>query len=189
MKRNETASGSDPLTVAITQAQHGDHAAFDQLVLRCHQELRCFVSIRIHSLSDADEIVQDTFVTAYEKIAGYEHQGNFMGWLKGIARNKLKERYRQRRPLAVEDAFLQSLVVHPGEALDDAGEQTDKLNRHLQNCLQRLPAKSRKLLDAAYVDGQSHKKIAQRYKRTVNAVTVALSKLRQKLRHCIEAQA
>ncbi|MDA3962192.1 MAG: sigma-70 family RNA polymerase sigma factor [Planctomycetota bacterium] len=172
------------LATLVAQARLGNHQAFDDLVVATHRELRCFVSIRIRSLADADEIVQDVYVTCYEKITSYNPDNSFIGWLKGIAKNKLRERYRGSRLVSADQAFLDDLAHDEPPESDTSAA----LAAHLQTCLDKLPSKSRQLLDAMYHDGQSLKDMARRFKRKANNVAQAICRIRSGLRSCIEQQ-
>ncbi len=76
----------------LEKATRGDRAAFDALIERFQHRVRAFVRSRLHvnfgDCLNVDEIVQDTFVRAYESIGGFRGNNleSFARWLMGIAR-------------------------------------------------------------------------------------------------------
>lgn len=180
----------DELVVA---AQAGDRDAFRLLVLATERDLRIAIAAHAGSRDAADEALQHTYVAAFEKLAQYRPSLSFCAWLRAIARNHLVDRWRESRRLAALDgAVLDELVAASAEdALEraDAEREAEAQTRKLRACLERLPERSRQLLERRYQDGQSLDQLAQRFHRTAKLLSVALFRVRQVLRRCLETGA
>jgi RNA polymerase sigma-70 factor (ECF subfamily) len=99
------------------KAQAGSADAFAQLVRLHQQALRAFLRRLTGGHAEADDLAQETFVFAWEKIHRFDPARPFRSWLFGIAWRKYSEQRRGwRRLLARETAYADSLEsAAPGE--------------------------------------------------------------------------
>jgi RNA polymerase sigma-70 factor (ECF subfamily) len=96
------ASGTDE---ALAQQARGDPQAFAELYGRYFDPVYRFLLIRTGSVPDAQDLTSQTFLAALESIGAYGSRGSFGGWLFGIARHKLVDHYRRKRPeIPLDDA-------------------------------------------------------------------------------------
>lgn len=106
-----------PSRALVCRARDGDELAFASLVERYSQRLWRFLVARGHSQSDADDLVQETFIRAYRALPRYNERYAVSTWLFTIATRLGINRFRDRKPssdLAGADA-----VAAPGSAPDD----------------------------------------------------------------------
>ena len=171
----------------------GDRDAFRDLVLATQQPLALSIAAHVVSRDMMEEILQETYVTAFEKLAQYRQQGAFLPWLKAIARNRLYLAWRERRRAArsrsdeLDDLVAgHGLAALAGDGDGDGGEERAGEIRQLAACLERLPPRARLLLERRYRDGHPLSLLARQFKRTAAVLSVMLFRLRQQLRACIE---
>ena len=106
-----------------------------------------------------DDIAQEAFVIAYRKLTMFERGTNFGAWLRTIARNLVRNELRRqgrRRVLANDVAeFLLSRAdeksTHPSVEVEQA-EQHEQRVSALRECLQKLPERSRRLVQQRYFE-------------------------------------
>ena len=67
------------------------------LFVRHENSIRAFVRALQPSLSDADDVMQETFLTISRKASTYEPGTNFVAWACGVARLKVLENFRRRK--------------------------------------------------------------------------------------------
>jgi len=84
------------------QAQTGSLSSFEELVYRYEARIFRFVANSCRNDSDAQEVTQETFVSAYLKIQQFDVRRSFATWLFTIARRKGIDRHRANRPAAEE---------------------------------------------------------------------------------------
>ena len=73
-------------------AQQGSNAAFDELVLRYREKLFRFLLTRCASHANAEDAIQDTFVSAFRFLDSYDPRWRFSTWLYRIAiRNAMRQ--------------------------------------------------------------------------------------------------
>ncbi|HEX4795888.1 MAG TPA: RNA polymerase sigma factor [Humisphaera sp.] len=79
------------------RAQAGCRASFEQLVRRYQVSLLRFINERVHCEADAQDLVQDTFVRAYQRIDRYRDAWRFSTWLFTIGHRLAISHLRSRR--------------------------------------------------------------------------------------------
>ena len=70
--------------------------SFDTLLAKERGAVERFVRFRLHSHADADDILQETYLTAYQKFAQLKNESAFKAWILSIARNKCTDYFRQK---------------------------------------------------------------------------------------------
>ena len=139
-------------------AQAGDRSAFGELVRRHGSGVRGLLRRMGAQPSLADDIAQDAFLAAYERIAEFRGQGAFAGWVKRIAaRLYIKRCKRQLRltELDGEDA---------GEAPNTLGEAAAGQRLDLDGALKLLSPAERLCVSLCCGAGFSHAEAAEALK-------------------------
>ncbi len=145
----------------IVLAQTGDAAAFTRLV-RAHQGAVRLYARRLCGGRDdlADDMAQETFLTAHRKLRSFKGQGSFEGWLKRITTTQFLMAMRtDKRHKRLKDG-----LTAEGEALDQhrlqpskyAGEKAD-----LDKALGHLAEAERLCVVLCYAGEYSHAEAAQ----------------------------
>jgi len=151
------------------------------LFVRHEGAIRAFVRALQPSLSDADDVLQETFLTVSRKASSFEPGTNFVAWACGIARLKVLENFRWlKRANVLSEAALIALAEGAPTA-EMAGLREEALSR----CVEKLAPKSRDLLWRRYSGRQDSEEMADGLGMTSSAVRVALSKARAFLRDCV----
>ncbi|MBN2430666.1 MAG: sigma-70 family RNA polymerase sigma factor [Acidobacteria bacterium] len=92
-----------PITDCLTDealalaAQAGNRAAFTQLVERYSSRLYCFLRQKVRNNQDAEDLVQETFMRAFQKIRLYDSRWRFSTWLYTVAARLAVSHYRKHR--------------------------------------------------------------------------------------------
>lgn len=183
------ATRAHDLDHCLARFAAGEAEGFTELVAGTLAELRVMVAAHAASADMADEVVHATYVAAFEGVASYRGPGVVLPWLRGIARNMLRQRFRELaryQPLGAAEAIESELASVCAMTLDDDGqaERVVALNR----CLDAVPAPGRRLLDHCYRDGWPLARIAQATGSSYEAVAQALSRLRARIRECMAKQ-
>jgi len=176
---------------AIAKVREGDTAAYGVVVHEFQGRLRAFIASWCPDMEQVDEIAQRVFVWAYEHIREYEPGTRFYAWLKAIARNTLlSELEVQKREAEGRRKYLNHLMVrHSREELESAAsEEASDASDLLRGCLDELPEKSRKLVRRRYEGMEPVRDIAREEGKKESAVKVALFRIRQVLKRCVEGK-
>ena len=167
---------------------NGDLDAYDAVVRRYQGMLLGYAAHRLADTDDAQEVVQLTFIRAYEQLAEYQLERDFGVWLCVICKHFiLTALERQRRESRNLEGFSHALRTRVGEHMagvpDDA--HGDRLAA-LRGCVESLQAEAASVVRLRYKKRQSCQSIAETLDRTVTWVTSTLSRSRKVLRQCIE---
>jgi len=154
------------------------------LFVRNENAIRAFIRALQPSLSDADDVLQETFLTVSRKASSFEIGTNFTAWACGIARLKVLENFRQTKRANV---LSEKAIIALTEDIPSP-ESFKEREQALEKCIAKLPSKLRDLLWRRYSRRQSSDDMAEALGMTSNAVRVALSKARVGLRDCINLQ-
>src|SRR3954471_8254310 len=153
----------------IQRWKNGDQRAATALVARHSPALARF-AISQGARYDIDELVQDTFVRAFNSIDGFRGESSFRTWLLTIERRLLLDRRRseKRRPDKVEiqegDASTQF------DALD--GMVADEARKKLTQAVTKLSPTQREVFTLRVAEGLSYKEIADAVGTTEGAARV-----------------
>lgn len=173
------------IDAAIVAVRAGDREAFAEVVAQSQQRLRAYIAFRAPDSELVDEIAQQAYITAYQKLGEYSQGTSFLGWIKQIALNHLRNELRRRQRAQAPTERLAGLLAEDPAA--DAGLD-DHLVR-LERCLARLGEEGRRLLDLRYREGLSPLELAARLGRQAGSIRVTLTRLRQTLLECMQGHA
>lgn len=130
---------------------------------------------------EAQDILQDSFITIFEKIEQFKGKGSFEGWCKRIAINTALQRYRGAQVYKLEDTTnLQEELVEV-DSIEDIS--IDELLRMIQ----QLPDRYRMVFSMYSLDGYNHKEIADLMNISEGTSKSNLSRARQSLQQTINA--
>src|SRR6266702_2446768 len=100
MEAIENKVGEPPSeeTLLVDAARNGDIGAFESLVRRYDRNVFRIAQHITQNRADAEDVVQDPFLKAYQNLGKYQGQSKFHTWLVRIAVNEALMRLRRRRP-------------------------------------------------------------------------------------------
>jgi RNA polymerase sigma factor (sigma-70 family) len=131
---------------------------------------------------DAEDVLQDSFVTAFQKVNQFQLNGSFEGWLKRIVINTALQKYRKEPALyLVKDEILSE------EEEVDFDESAIGVN-DLLAMIQALPDRYRLVFNLYVLDGFSHKEIAEMLHIHIGTSKSNLSRAKQLLKKAIEGR-
>lgn len=168
----------------------GDFDAYDAVVRQYQGMLLGYAANRLPDVDVAQEVVQLTFIRAYEQLNEYQPERDFGVWLCVICKHFiLTELERQRRESRNLAKFSHALRLRVGEEMVSAADdvQRDSLSA-LRECLKNLQTQAASVVRLRYEERKSCQSIAESLDRTVTWVTSTLSRSRNALRACIESR-
>lgn len=138
------------------------------------------VFYRVRSKADAEDITQDVFLKAFQKISGIKDAAKFRGWLFTIALNRIRDFQRKKRFRGLFKAEDEQIESHPDtlsnrdqpEALDHVMRQ-DFWN-HIGSILKKLPKMEREVFLLRFFDHLSINEIAAVLKKSESTIKTHL---------------
>lgn len=162
------------------------HENFMRLFVQYESDLRVFIRSLVPTLTDADEVLQETALVLWKKFPSYQPGTEFLRWALVIARF---EALAYRRKMARDRLVLGEDVM---ELLADEALEEVPLRRRereaLDQCLRQLPAKQQQLITKAYTPGVKTKDLAEKLGKSPASLYMALNRIRTALARCIEAR-
>lgn len=129
--------------------------------------------------AEAEDSLQDTFLTVFKKIAQYNNKGSFEGWLKRIAINTALQKYRSEGIFGIVHENIEEEVT---VTIDEDDISVD----FLLKIIQELPDRYRLVFNLYALDGYSHKEIAEMLKISQGTSKSNLARARIILKERIE---
>jgi RNA polymerase sigma-70 factor (ECF subfamily) len=178
-----------PVDVALDACRRREPEALAELVRRHQRQLRAYVAAISADLGAVDDLAQEVFLRAFQAIERLSDVEVFGAFLRGIARNTVKEHYRRdfrRAQRYVE--FVDAAMEIGGRGDDDPSWIDDgRLLDKLRSCLGRLPQRSRRILDLRYQQEKRSAEIGNELEMNGPAVRAALRRIRRALLKCIQS--
>jgi len=162
----------------IRRVIDGDVEAYRLLVERYQAPVLCVVRNMMHDPHDSDDLSQDVFLTAFEKLHTFDAgRSRFLTWLLAIARNKCINALKKRMPILGDDLVQPAVTRTPYDDL--AGKE---LFSRLDEALAALPAAQKMVFVLAELMEMPHDQIAQIEGVRAGTVRSRLSRAKQRLR-------
>jgi len=138
-------------------------------------------SLRItNNATDAEDIMQESFLDAFRKIKSYNGDGSFGAWLKRIVINKSLDFVKARQ----SRMSLGQKIMEQEEQKQDEESETADIDAKLQevkSAMEKLPDDYRIILTLFLIEGYDHQEIAQILKTPYGNVRTRYSRARQRL--------
>lgn len=158
-----------------------------QEAFRYREALIAYAYGLLRDWSLAEDAVQEAFLVLLDKWREYKPEYKVYTWVRRMVFYKVQELSRSRKREQVsQDEELFGLVRHAIDRYidEDAAARQGQMLKALRLCMAKLDASAARILVSYYWDRLSCDQIAAQLKRTVNAVWLALSRTRKKLRQC-----
>jgi RNA polymerase sigma-70 factor (ECF subfamily) len=161
-----------------------DRKATAEFVARFADPLYAYVRSRMAPRYDQiEDLVQETFLAAWENLSGYSGSGPLQGWLMGIARHKVEDYYRARlrAPAPIEDVDADADFLASAPKVHELMEEA-QLKEKTHQVLVGLPEPYRLALIWRYWDRTSAREMALKTGKTEKAIERLLARARAEFR-------
>lgn len=171
---------------ALYACARGDQQALQRIYLLDGKRLLGVALRIVRDRQLAEDVVHDAFVNIWRKADSFNAaSGSGRGWIYSIVRYQALNMIRDReRETAVDEETLEAMDAAQLDHLSDAFEIGPDLGR-LHDCLSALDTPRRNSLLYAYVDGCSHREVAERLKSPIGTVKTWISRGLTTLRECM----
>lgn len=172
----------------VEDVRNGNRESFRILVVEYQSRLRMFLRAILWDGTQADDLAQETFVTAFLRIDTYEPtRSEFYAWLKGIARNLAANANRKTKTKTntLENYLSELRIRKTWDTSEKEEARLGQIIERLRICLGRLPEKLRSLFREYYTAEKTTTLIARESGMSLSAIKVSLMRGRQMLRLCM----
>ena len=170
----------------IRQTLNGKTSAFNLLVKMHRTTIYTLVLSYTKNPTDAEDLTQQIFIRAYERLATLRELDRFLPWLQRISHNTCKNWLRQQRGAtigfeAVKDANFAETAASPEEIALKAEVETV-----VREAISDLQETDRKLMEARYIKGASYSELQVESGLSYAAIVNRVKRAKQKVRRRIE---
>lgn len=173
----------------VEKLTKGDNSAFLELVSRYTQKAHNLAMRITRNAEDAEEVLQDVFVTVYRKIDKFEGKAAFSSWLYRITANTAFMKLRKRKQtvaISLEDikpSIKESWVSERSDLSDiNLISSKHQLREQLEKAIGKLPEEYRVIFVLRDIDGLSNQEVGDILNLSVPAVKSRLHRSRLMLR-------
>ena len=171
----------------IQRVLQGDQDAFSHLVAKYQKRVHALVWRKIGDFHIAQEITQDAFLRAYQKLGTLKNYNQFPGWLYVIAANLCSDWFRKNPPpeqsLEVTDMSEVNEVSYSRYVAEKQATEADETRREVvKKLLQKLPESERTVMTLYYLGEMTIKAISEFLGVSPNTIKSRLSRARDRLK-------
>ncbi len=174
----------------VARAKEGDSTAMEELFLRYRQPVFRLVYRSVQNVDEAEDIVQDVFLKAFERLHSFREQSQFSTWLMRIALNLCTDRARankRRQELVMREAeYKLDWMTHPEPADPVQVAQRNAFHEAFYTALNRLPEHHRQMIVMRDLEEMEYEQIARIMKTTVGGVKLRVMRARRALKVQLE---
>ena len=175
----------------IEKVKAGDTHAYASLVQKYYPRVKAYITSRLIASHQVEDLTQEAFLVAWNRIDTYSGRGEFGSWLVGIAHILVHNHWRRQKNqqqglerLKLKAEVHDKLFDLPANDIQSL-QKNETLNR-LYQCIEKLPSSTQSVVKARYFDKEQIKSIAARLGKNANAITKLLLRAKNQLRICLE---
>ena len=164
----------------IYRAQTGDEGAFADLMRAYHAFVYTIAIGIVDNPHDAEEVVQDAFLNAYQGLTQLEDATKFRSWLAEITRNRARNWLRTQQGETVSIDEVSEGILQTEDSPDERLAQQEQ-RELIRRTMETLPQKDRDIARAFYLEGASYDELTSTHGLSYNAIALRLFRIKRKL--------
>lgn len=139
----------------VALLQEGNLKAFDTLYWKYHQALYCNILKLVRDTAAAEDILQDTFITFWQKRNLIDPEKSISGWLFVISYNK-SVNWKRRKLLEAKNQNMAAVLQQEDESEETYAAQLQLL----EHALKQLSPQKRRVLELCKLQGKTYRQAA-----------------------------
>ncbi len=157
-----------------------------RLWLEAESAVRAFVFSAVPGFQDAEDVVQQVALTVARRFDEYDATRPFVAWALWLAKSRIADHHRQRARgiVPISDVALDQIAA----VLVERHPDRPRRQVALEECLEKLPEKSRRMLELRYLEDHSIDVVAKAIRTSNGAARVMLFRVRKLLADCIHTR-
>lgn len=159
---------------------NGEQGAATRFYHAYRRRIWAFVQSRVQTNEDAEEIVQDVFLSALDSLALYSGRSKLFSWLCGIAVHEISDYYRKKqiKTLVLSNFPILESVLSDSNSVEERYAD-EEIRLQIELVLGRLLPRYAQLLRMKYLEGWPVSEIAVELDESLKAVETALFRARK----------
>jgi RNA polymerase sigma-70 factor (ECF subfamily) len=185
-KYTATQKHEDDLII-IRSVLSGDSSQFALLWQKYNKQIFANVLKLVRSIDDADDIVQDTFLKAFNALHSYNQTFPFPAWLYKIASNTCIDYFRRKRirPISIENinregGDIYDIIPDKSIPIDD-NIINNETKEELLKAVEKLPLRYKQCIQLRHFEELSYEEISLKMNLPLGTVKITLFRARKML--------
>jgi RNA polymerase sigma-70 factor (ECF subfamily) len=169
------------------EAQNSGRDDILRLFLQHQVMLQGFLYSLVEDWELVEEALQEAAVFICSRWNEFTPGTNFGAWARSVARMRCREvlqRRRRAQGLPLEGDDIADTIT--SEDWEEHSEFSPSHKEALTQCLKILPGRHRRVIEMHYLEHQQCDRIASHFKSSVEAIYMSLSRIRKRLKQCVE---
>ena len=164
------------------------HELFEILVREHAQMLTVYLRCAVRDPGTADDLFQETMLTAWKNLDKFDRSRPFGPWLRGIAgKLVLAQRRKSARGFVLcDEEVLEDLESRQAALQACSGDTLDEKLAGLKDCIAALPDRYRRVVELRYRDQVEGEPLAQQLGLSMETLKKQLQRARARLLECLE---
>lgn len=180
MPIEEEAFSNEREMTWVRECLEGNSNAFEPLMENSERIVRGMLMRMLNNTASVEEIAQQSFITAFERLHQFKGDSKFSTWVCQIALNKTRDHQRKQRPQA--NIEPEELACDNNQLAPEAVLSTQQHKHSLNTAISQLKPNDRELISFKYIYGYSYELIAQILDCTPQAARVRSVRARNSLK-------
>ena len=178
------------LSALLKQIAKSDQKAIEKVFNHYRSSLFAFIRLRIRDEEAADEILNDTFLTAFRKPEQYNGSCEYKTWLCGIAKNVCGTWLRKQNTglaksiVDVEEEVFENLPTPDWDIVSRLESQ--EMDEILRECIDKLPVTHKEAFFWTWFEEEPMEIVAERMDCPVGTIKSRLFNARAKIADCVK---
>ena len=172
----------------VRQVVGGDTQAFAELIVLYESDVWRIAATLVRDWEATESLVQQAFIDAYTHLHQYQLGTDFGAWIRTVTRNRLRKELRTLSRAEQRLAVYREQLAERLRSEEPAQDDSEAYLAALRSCRDELPEEEAAILQLRYEQGLSFEAIATQRGTTGAAIQRAISRIRFRLRACIEGQ-
>lgn len=167
----------------LQKIKKGDINAFEKLYAKNYESLCNFLLNYTHNKVIAEDAVQDTFLTLWEKRKELQINTSLKSYLYRLAYNKLMDKHRgNKRKENMLSSYYHTALI---QALELDNSSKENRLKKLNNCIEELPTKCKQVFISCKINGLKRKQVADNLNVSTKTIEGHITNAFRLLRKCI----
>ena len=182
----DTPSESEPIAGHEKRSDRILRSAFE-----CREELESYERTLLGNYSAAEDAVQEAMLVVVAKHVQFEEGTSVLAWCRSIVRievMRIKQRHQRERTLA--QRVLDDAIDAAYAEFQSSRTSTERELRRdaLAHCIDRLSKRSRRVIEARFIDELGYPQNGERLSMSIEAVRKTLFRVKKHVRMCVETR-
>ena len=170
----------------VAAVVEGDERAFEKLVRRHLRSALAVAGARLAIPSDAEDVCQEAFMIALQRIEQCRDPSRFRGWFLTIVKNRAHSRREYEAVRAAAD--IDDTQIPDGSGSAERTLELEELRGELEEALSHLSELQRRVIVLHDMEGWKHQEIARRLAISYGSSRVHLHKARRRMRDLLRGR-